>query len=136
MAGDDSLSLVTVHPETNAPDPLAPLDAVLSALENRPAPTLITAPNSDPAGAEARRRIDTFVARHRWAAFRDTLGSTLYPNALRHAAVMVGNSSSGISRSRLVRLAGDQRRRSAGGTRTGRQRDRRGERRSGGHRGA
>ena len=104
MAGDDSLRLVTVHPETNAPDPLAPLDAVLSALETRPAPTLITAPNSDPAGADARRRIDTFVARHGWAAFRETLGSTLYPNSLRHAAVMVGNSSSGIIEAGLFGL--------------------------------
>ena len=104
VAGVDSLRLVTVHPETNAPDPLAPLDAVLGALENRPTPTLITAPNSDPAGAEARRRIDTFVDRHCWAAFSETLGSTLYPNALRHATVMVGNSSSGVIEAGLFGL--------------------------------
>ena len=104
MAGIDSLRLVTVHPETNAPDPLAPLDAVLGALETRPASTLITAPNSDPAGVEARRRIDTFVARNRWAAFRETLGPALYPNALRHAAVMVGNSSSGVIEAGLFGL--------------------------------
>lgn len=96
--------LVTVHPETNAPDPLAPVDAVLGALESRPSPTLITAPNSDPAGAEARQRIDTFTARHDWAAFRATLGPMLYPNALRHAAVMVGNSSSGVIEAGLFGL--------------------------------
>ena len=96
--------LVTVHPETNAPDPLAPVDAVLGALESRPAPTLVTAPNSDPAGAEARRRIDTFTARHDWAALRETLGPLLYPNALRHAAVMVGNSSSGLIEAGLFGL--------------------------------
>ena len=99
-----SFRLVTVHPETNAPAPLAPVDAVLGALESRPAPTLITAPNSDPAGAEARRRIDTFTARHDWAAFRATLGPMLYPNALRHAAVMVGNSSSGVIEAGLFGL--------------------------------
>lgn len=96
--------LVTVHPETNASEPLAPVDAVLGALESRPAPTLITAPNSDPAGAEARQRIDAFVARCRWATFRETLGPVLYPNALRHAAVMAGNSSSGLIEAGLFGL--------------------------------
>jgi len=96
--------LVTVHPETNAPDPLAPVDAVLGALESRPAPALITASNSDPAGAEARQRIDTFTARHDWATFRATLGPMLYPNTLRHAAVMVGNSSSGVIEAGLFGL--------------------------------
>ena len=104
VADGEGLRLVTVHPETNAPDPLAPLDAVLGALERRPAPTLITAPNSDPDGAEARRRIDAFAARHVWAAFRGTLGPALYPNALRHAAVMVGNSSSGVIEAGLFGL--------------------------------
>ena len=104
VADGEGLRLVTVHPETNAPDPLAPLDAVLGALERRPAPTLITAPNSDPGGAEAQRRIDAFAARHGWAAFRGTLGPTLYPNALRHAGVMVGNSSSGLIEAGLFGL--------------------------------
>jgi len=36
------------------------------------------------------------MARHPWVRFRDTLGARLYANALRYAAVMVGNSSSGI----------------------------------------
>jgi UDP-hydrolysing UDP-N-acetyl-D-glucosamine 2-epimerase len=91
-----ALRLVTVHPETNAAEPLAAFEAVLCVLESRPAPTLFTAPNCDPSGAEIRRRIDDVVARHPWARFRDTLGSRLYANALRHAAVMVGNSSSGL----------------------------------------
>ena len=96
--------LVTVHPETNAPDPLAPVDAVLDALKSRPAPTLITAPNSDPGGAEARRRIDAFSARHDWAVFRGTLGPALYPNALRHATMVIGNSSSGLIEAGLFGL--------------------------------
>ena len=99
-----ALRLVTVHPETNAPNPLAPLDAVLGALDARPNPTLITAPNNDPGGGEARRRIDHFVAARPWAVFIDTLGRRLYPNALRHASVMVGNSSSGIIEAGLFGL--------------------------------
>ena len=87
-----------------AGEPLAPVEAVLAALEARPAPTLFTAPNSDPGGAEIRRRIDAFVAAHPWARFRDTLGAQLYANALRHAALMLGNSSSGIIEAGLFGL--------------------------------
>ena len=96
LESTDGLRLVTVHPETNAADPLAAVDAVLTALEATPGPSLVTAPNADPGGAEARARIDAFLAWHGRAVFRDTLGATLYANALRHAAVMVGNSSSGV----------------------------------------
>lgn len=96
--------LVTVHPETNAHDPLAPLAAVLAALEARPFSTLFTAPNSDPGGAQARRQIDAFVERYEWAAFVDSLGPKLYPNALRHAAHMLGNSSSGVVEAGLFGL--------------------------------
>ena len=98
------LRLVTVHPETNAPDPLAPLDASLAALDASPAPTLITAPNSDPGGAECRRRIIAFVKARPWAVFHDTLGTPLYANAMRHAGVMLGNSSSGIIEAGLFGL--------------------------------
>lgn len=96
--------LVTVHPETNAPDPLAPLDAVMAALDARPGPALFTAPNSDPGGLEMRVRIENFVAERVWAWFVDTLGPTLYPNALRHASLMLGNSSSGIIEAGLFGL--------------------------------
>ncbi len=99
-----ALRLVTVHPETNAAAPLLTLDAVLRALEMRPAATLFTAPNSDPGGEEIRHRIDVFVAQNPWARFRDTLGARLYANALRHVAVMVGNSSSGIIEAGLFGL--------------------------------
>ena len=104
LPADADFQLVTVHPETNAADPLAPVHAVLAALAARPAPTLITAPNSDPGGAEARALIDAFVASHDWAVFIDTLGPKLYPNALRHAALMVGNSSSGVIEAGLFGL--------------------------------
>lgn len=100
----DSLRLVTVHPESNSGEPLLALNIVLAVLERLPAPTLFTAPNSDPGGAAARRRIMQFVAEHDWARFCDTLGSTLYANALRHAAMMIGNSSSGLIEAGLFGL--------------------------------
>ncbi len=92
----EALRLVTVHPETNSEQPAAPLDAVLAGLEAAPAPTVFTSPNSDPGGAVFRRRIEAFTEKHSWAVFRDTLGTELYANVMRHASVMVGNSSSGI----------------------------------------
>lgn len=97
------LRLVTVHPEINAYDPLAALVATLAALDLEPAPTLVTAPNSDPGGSESRRRIEAFVAARPWAGFCDTLGP-LYASALAHAAVMVGNSSSGLIEAGLFGL--------------------------------
>jgi UDP-hydrolysing UDP-N-acetyl-D-glucosamine 2-epimerase len=96
--------LVTVHPETNAPAPLAPLQAVLAALDRHPMPTLITAPNSDPGGAAMKEMIAGFVGLRPWALSVDTLGPRLYPSALRHASLMLGNSSSGIVEAGLFGL--------------------------------
>ena len=96
--------LVTVHPETNSDRPFDPLDAVLAALDAAPRPTVITAPNADPGGAEMRTRIEAFAAARPWAVFRDTLGVRLYASALRFAAVMLGNSSSGIVEAGLFGL--------------------------------
>lgn len=103
-AGTTNLRLVTVHPETNSSDPAAPLAAVLDALLSRPGPTLFTAPNSDPGGAMMRAEVETFVAGHAWARFRETLGPQLYAGALRHACVMLGNSSSGVIEAGLFGL--------------------------------
>jgi len=87
--------LVTVHPETNAADPVAPLSAVLKSLAARPGSTLFTAVNSDPGGSMMQMMIERFV---------NTLGSKLYPNALRLATLMLGNSSSGIVEAGLFGL--------------------------------
>jgi len=99
----DGLRLVTVHPETNSQNPLSPIDAILDALDTDETPTLFTAPNSDPGGVEIRNRIEKFVTSRPWAHYQNTLGP-LYCNALRHAAVMVGNSSSGLIEAGLFGL--------------------------------
>lgn len=104
LADVGRMRLVTVHPETASNTPLAPLEAVLDALDGLPGPTLFTAPNSDPGGAEARQRIEDFSAARPWAHFVDTLGIRLYANALRHAALMIGNSSSGVIEAGLFGL--------------------------------
>jgi len=104
LGAGDSFILATIHPETNADNPFAPLDAILKALDTAPRPTVITAPNADPGGAEMRARIIEFTAARPWALFRDTLGARLYVNAMRFAAVMLGNSSSGIVEAGLFGL--------------------------------
>lgn len=100
----DGLRLVTVHPETNAAAPERALDAVLDALATDPAPTLLTAPNTDPGGLRMRERVAAFAEAHPWAVYRTSLGTELYANALRLSAVMVGNSSSGIIEAGLFGL--------------------------------
>jgi UDP-hydrolysing UDP-N-acetyl-D-glucosamine 2-epimerase len=104
IEAETGIRLVTVHPETNSPDPIAPLTAVLGALAARPGQVLITAPNSDPGGKEMLGRIEAFCAKHPNARFIDTLGAKLYASALRHASVMAGNSSSGIIEAGLFGL--------------------------------
>lgn len=90
------LRLVTLHPETNGGDSLRLVDETIAALETNPAPTLVTAPNSDPGAADMERVLRAWVERTPWASWRDTLGMARYPAVMRRAAVMVGNSSSGI----------------------------------------
>jgi UDP-hydrolysing UDP-N-acetyl-D-glucosamine 2-epimerase len=96
--------LVTIHPETNSADPLAPARAVLAALERTPAQTLFTAPNSDPGGEAIASQIRATVARNPWASFTPHLGTRLYANGMRHADIMIGNSSSGVIEASLFGL--------------------------------
>ena len=101
---DAPFRLVTVHPETNSRDPAEPARAVLSALETLPGSNLFTAPNSDPGGEQVTALVRSFVDRHNGSAYVDTLGSQLYPAALRLASMMIGNSSSGIVEAGLFGL--------------------------------
>jgi UDP-N-acetylglucosamine 2-epimerase len=78
---------------------------VLGALDTDPQPTLFTAANEDPGGMAMNETIRTFVANRPWTVFRPTLGPRLYASALRHAAVMIGNSSSGIIEAGLFGLS-------------------------------
>ena len=51
-----------------------------------------------------RAAVAAFAADKPWCRYIDTLGSSLYANAMRHAAVMVGNSSSGLIEAPLFKL--------------------------------
>jgi UDP-hydrolysing UDP-N-acetyl-D-glucosamine 2-epimerase len=89
--------VVTYHPPTLDPrDPGELVQELLAALEWSGLPAVFTYPNADPGGLAVRRAIDAYVADHPGARAVSSLGSRAYHSLLRHAAAVVGNSSSGI----------------------------------------
>jgi UDP-N-acetylglucosamine 2-epimerase len=65
-------------------------------VEDSGLPVIITYPNSDAGGRAITDHIEEFRDRYPAATVRINLGTKLYLGLLRHAAVLVGNSSSGI----------------------------------------
>ncbi len=72
------------------------VDELLAALENVGRPIIFTMPNADTAGQRIAARIQNYVAAASGRHICDNLGAHRYFSLMRHAAVMVGNSSSGI----------------------------------------
>jgi UDP-N-acetylglucosamine 2-epimerase (non-hydrolysing) len=90
--------LVTYHPATRgaaaATDSLA---ALLRALDRFPDHQLLmTKANADAGGRAINAALQVYVAERGSAVLAASLGSRLYLSALREAAAVVGNSSSGI----------------------------------------
>lgn len=91
-------ALVTVHPETNVTDDQNSFFAaeVYRALVKVPHQILITAPCADPGNRPFLELCHALAARRRDCCYVPSLGLRRYVAALHHAAVVVGNSSSGI----------------------------------------
>jgi len=93
------IALVTFHPATLDEDPaIDQLDEVLEgvAAADPPLTVVITRSNADPQGRALNARIDEWLTRQpSWRAF-DALGPLRYHSLLENAAVVVGNSSSGL----------------------------------------
>jgi UDP-hydrolysing UDP-N-acetyl-D-glucosamine 2-epimerase len=88
--------LATWHPETLTTDGgAAGLEALLAALAETGRPILFTGVNADPGGAGQAARIQSWAEGQAGVHLIPSLGP-LYAPALAHAAVMAGNSSSGI----------------------------------------
>lgn len=88
--------LVTFHPTTrDISRGLVQLRALLDALDESRLPCVFTAPNADPSHHGIRQEIEDFCER-RGHVLVLNFGPTAYYTMLRHARVMVGNSSSGI----------------------------------------
>jgi len=89
--------LATFHPVTLEYDQAErQVGQLLEALQMCDMPVVITAPNADTNGRVIRRRIERFVERSSRAQFVENVGIEGYFNLMAHAAVMVGNSSSGL----------------------------------------
>ena len=92
----DPVVLVTMHPATLGGDPVAEARAVASAMEWVPATYVVTAPNADSGGAAIRDFWRVWSAARERVVVVEALGEARYWGVLRIAAVVLGNSSSGI----------------------------------------
>lgn len=89
--------LVTFHPVTlEYRETETQVNELLTALEKMDGTLVITAPNADTGGRSILMQLEEFVARCPGARLARNLGDELYLSLLRHAHVMIGNSSSGL----------------------------------------
>lgn len=93
-------ALVTYHPETSAdaPDPANQVEALCAAMEAVPGVFwLITGSNADAGGQICTQKMQAFAAAHPdRAGFIQSLGLRRYLSAMQCAALVAGNSSSGV----------------------------------------
>lgn len=91
------LMLTTYHPATLEKDPLQGLESILKALDSLARGTMIfTKSNADPSGRAIGQILDGYAANRTSAHVFTSLGQQVYVNLLRHADLVLGNSSSGI----------------------------------------
>lgn len=99
LEADKPYLLITVHPATRSDDdPAAEIDALLPALEEfADHAAVFTGVNADAGRDAIARRIDAYAGKNpaRVRTFT-SLGQLRYLSAMKHAAAVVGNSSSGI----------------------------------------
>jgi len=92
------LVLVTYHPVTlQAGQAARQARALARALAAVPARVVVTAPNADPEYRPIIRALSTLTRSRSEVRFVADLGSAGYLSLLKHADVMVGNSSSGLT---------------------------------------
>jgi UDP-hydrolysing UDP-N-acetyl-D-glucosamine 2-epimerase len=97
--------LATYHPVTLESEQTADqIKCLLAALEKTDATLIFTYPNADAGGRVIIEKIRDYVAQHKRAYFLVNLGTQGYFSMMQHAAVMIGNSSSGIIEAASFRL--------------------------------
>jgi GDP/UDP-N,N'-diacetylbacillosamine 2-epimerase (hydrolysing) len=88
--------LATLHPVTDQADAAAAqMRTTLEALAELGMPVVFTYPNSDAGGRAMRDELESWRG-HEFLRIAPHLGSQKYLSMMRHAAVLVGNSSSGL----------------------------------------
>jgi UDP-hydrolysing UDP-N-acetyl-D-glucosamine 2-epimerase len=92
----DGLCLVSYHPVTLLQDTTAEVDALFDALADYAGQLLFCFPNADAGARRIIARAEAFCAERDDARMVVNLEHLHYWSALRHARLMVGNSSSGI----------------------------------------
>lgn len=108
LAVDTKWVVFTYHPETLASQELdlSRVHCALTTLsERRDLQTVITAANADPGGEEINRLAQRFE--ERWPGrftFVPSLGHSRFTTLLRHAYLMMGNSSAGVVEAPAVAL--------------------------------
>lgn len=90
--------LVTFHPVTlEYRETASHVEELLAALEKTDGTLVVTYPNADTSGRLIIERLEEFATRHpRRCRLVRSLGERRYLSLLRHADVMIGNSSSGL----------------------------------------
>jgi len=88
--------VVVYHPVTLLRDTTRESAALFSALEKIAAPLVFVYPNADAGSRKLIDRTRKFVAARRGANLFVNLNHRIYLSLLKHSAVIVGNSSSGI----------------------------------------
>jgi UDP-hydrolysing UDP-N-acetyl-D-glucosamine 2-epimerase len=89
-------AVVAYHPVTIVRDTTQEADALFAALLKIPGQILFSYPNTDAGSRELIQRTEQFLAQRPDARVFVNLGALNYWSLLRHADVMIGNSSSGI----------------------------------------
>ena len=96
----EKIALITYHPATNETDlsPAAATRELLDALDAFPdMKCIVTYPNNDAGGASIVKLVEEYAQSHpRRVRAVPSLGMRRYHSLLRHTAVVIGNSSSGI----------------------------------------
>ncbi|WP_028466588.1 UDP-N-acetylglucosamine 2-epimerase [Nisaea denitrificans] len=93
------LLVVTFHPATaDKGSPVEQFGELLAALEDLPTDhvSLVTYANADTGGAALNLALEEAALSSSRILARESLGQMLYLSALRHASMVVGNSSSGL----------------------------------------
>jgi UDP-hydrolysing UDP-N-acetyl-D-glucosamine 2-epimerase len=101
---DPAQVVVATHPVTLARDTTREADALFEALAQINRPVVFCFPNSDAGGHDLIERSTAFCAGQADAHLFVNLDPVLYWGVLRHAAVLVGNSSSGIMEAPALEL--------------------------------